>query len=94
MAHAGYSQRNRTILYSRMLGCHRKACVCALIAACIILSMSSWPLLIEARIPEFGAIQGSLIRQSMTEHFIRRSLRRITNRLIPPTPDPGNHQHG
>ncbi|KAK9193494.1 hypothetical protein WN944_004191 [Citrus x changshan-huyou] len=42
-----------------MLRCHRNACVCALIAACIILSMSSSPLLIEARIPEFGAIQGA-----------------------------------
>ncbi|KAL9428817.1 hypothetical protein AB3S75_030746 [Citrus x aurantiifolia] len=77
-----------------MLRCHRNACVCALIAACIILSMSSWPLLTEARIPEFGAIQGSLIRQSMTERLIRRSLRGIPNRLIPPAPDPGSHQHG
>ncbi|KAL9428815.1 hypothetical protein AB3S75_030744 [Citrus x aurantiifolia] len=77
-----------------MLRCHRNACVCALIAACIILSMSSWPLLIEARIPEFGAIQGSLIRQSMTERLIRRSLRRIPNRPNSPVRDPGSHQHG
>ncbi|GAY62873.1 hypothetical protein CUMW_221250 [Citrus unshiu] len=56
--------------------------------------MSSWPLLIEARIPEFGAIQGSLIRQSMTERLIRRSLRWIPNRPNSPVRDPGSHQHG
>ena len=37
-----------------MLKCQRNACVCALIVACKILSMSSWPLLINARIPNLG----------------------------------------
>lgn len=56
--------------------------------------MSSRPLLIEARIPEFGAIQGSLIRQSMTERLIRRSLRRIPNSLTSPATASGPHNHG
>lgn len=91
--------------------------------------MSSWPLLIEARIPEFAAIQGanlysfifqikqhasiffslssninfvsvfglsttgSLIRQSMSERLIRRSLRQIPNMRTTPVAAPG-FRHG
>ncbi|GAY47884.1 hypothetical protein CUMW_107710, partial [Citrus unshiu] len=68
-----------------MLKCHGNACVCALILACKILSMSSWPLLIEARIPNLGQFK------SMTERLIRQSL---TYMLRSPVPDAGHYHHG
>ncbi|KAJ0052669.1 hypothetical protein Pint_01788 [Pistacia integerrima] len=39
--------------------------VCVLLVAYIVLTMTSWPLQTEAKIPEFAAIQGSLIRRSL-----------------------------
>ncbi|KAK9226296.1 hypothetical protein WN943_011343 [Citrus x changshan-huyou] len=68
-------------------------------------SETLYNLLIEARIPESGAIQGanlysfifqihSLIRQTMTERLIQRSLRPIPipNRPNSPVPDPGHNE--
>ncbi|KAL9428987.1 hypothetical protein AB3S75_030898 [Citrus x aurantiifolia] len=74
-----------------MLKCHGNACVCALILACKILSMSSWPLLIEARIPNLGQFKEVYSLRVMTECLIRQSLIYI---LRSPVPHAGHYHHG
>ncbi|KAJ0052670.1 hypothetical protein Pint_01789 [Pistacia integerrima] len=70
--------------------------VCALLVACIVLSMSSWPMVTEARIAKFSAIQESLVRESTNGSVVRRrrSLRQTPARQATPLPAPQIRQNG
>ncbi|KAK9226298.1 hypothetical protein WN943_011345 [Citrus x changshan-huyou] len=74
-----------------MSRCHGRinAAVSTLLIAYIVLSVCSCPLLIEARIQNFSAIQGSLVHQSKKEGLDhRRRMRQV------PKPDPSSPKNG
>ncbi|KAL9457228.1 hypothetical protein AB3S75_006299 [Citrus x aurantiifolia] len=69
--------------------------VCTLLVAYIaIISMSSCPLAVEARIRNFSAIQESLVHKSTTEGLLhQRSLRTVPAGGNNPATAQGGHGH-
>ncbi|KAL9453925.1 hypothetical protein AB3S75_009515 [Citrus x aurantiifolia] len=77
-----------------MSRCHGRinAVVSTLLIAYIVLSVCSCPLLIEARIQNFSAIQGSLVHQSKKEGLDhQRRMREAPKQHFSPVPNLAVH---